>query len=88
MYDNTLYTYRKNLLGDIIAVYQGSTKVAEYAYDAYSKCTVTLNTAGIATIPPPSATAVTTLTGTFVCATCTATTLPNRVVAVRNQLMT
>ena len=48
----TLYTYRKNLLGDIIAVYQGSTKVAEYAYDAYGKCTVILNTAGIATINP------------------------------------
>lgn len=52
MYDNTLYTYRKNLPGDIIAVYQGSTKVAEYAYDAYGKCTVILNTAGIATINP------------------------------------
>ena len=52
MYDNTLYTYRKNLLDDIIAVYQGSTKVAEYAYDAYGKCTVILNTAGIATINP------------------------------------
>lgn len=52
MYDNTLYTYRKNLFGDIIAVYQGSTKVAEYAYDAYGKCTVILNTAGIATINP------------------------------------
>ena len=52
VYDNTLYTYRKNLFGDIIAVYQGSTKVAEYAYDAYGKCTVILNTAGIATINP------------------------------------
>ena len=52
VYDNTLYTYRKNLLDDIIAVYQGSTKVAEYAYDAYGKCTVILNTAGIATINP------------------------------------
>ena len=52
VYDNTLYTYRKNLLGDIIAVYQGSTKVAEYVYDAYGKCTVMLNTAGIATINP------------------------------------
>lgn len=52
MYDNTLYTYRKNLFGDIIAVYKGSSKVAEYAYDAYGKCTVILNTAGIATINP------------------------------------
>ena len=52
VYDNTLYTYRKNLFGDIIAVYQGSTKVAEYAYDAYGKCTIILNTAGIATINP------------------------------------
>ena len=52
VYDNTLYTYRKNLFGDIIAVYQGNTKVAEYAYDAYGKCTIILNTAGIATINP------------------------------------
>ena len=52
VYDNTLYTYRKNLFGDIIAVYQGRTKVAEYAYDAYGKCTIILNTAGIATTNP------------------------------------
>ena len=31
----TTYTYRKNLFGDIIAIYQGNTKVAEYAYDAW-----------------------------------------------------
>ena len=35
------YTYRKNLFGDIIAIYQGNTKVAEYAYDAWGNCTVT-----------------------------------------------
>ena len=34
------YTYRKNLFGDIVALYQGATKVAEYAYDAWGNCTV------------------------------------------------
>jgi len=34
------YTYRKNLFGDIVAIYQGSTKVAAYAYDAWGNCTV------------------------------------------------
>ena len=29
------YTYRKNMFGDIVAIYQGNTKVAEYAYDAW-----------------------------------------------------
>ena len=38
--NNTLYTYRKNLFGDIIAIYQGNTKVAEYAYDAYGNSTL------------------------------------------------
>ena len=34
------YTYRKNLFGDIVALYKGATKVAEYAYDAWGNCTV------------------------------------------------
>ena len=50
--NNTLYTYRKNLFGDIIAIYQGNTKVAEYAYDAYGNCTIKLNTANVATLNP------------------------------------
>ena len=33
--DGTKYYYRKNLLGDIVAVYQGNTKVGEYVYDAW-----------------------------------------------------
>ena len=41
---STVYTYRKNLFGDIIAIYQGATKVAEYAYDAYGKCTIVSDT--------------------------------------------
>ena len=52
VYNNTLYTYRKNLFGDIIAIYQGNTKVAEYAYDAYGNCTIKLNTANVATLNP------------------------------------
>ena len=28
------------MFGDIIAIYQGATKVAEYKYDAYGNCTV------------------------------------------------
>ena len=47
-----MYTYRKNLFGDIIAIYQGNTKVAEYAYDAYGNCTIKLNTANVATLNP------------------------------------
>ena len=39
--DGTTYTYRKNLFGDITAIYQGATKVAEYTYDAWGNCTVT-----------------------------------------------
>ena len=34
------YTYRKNLFGDITAIYQGSTCVAKYKYDAWGNCTV------------------------------------------------
>ena len=35
VYQGVTYTYRKNLFGDIVAIYQGATKVAEYAYDAW-----------------------------------------------------
>ena len=38
--NGTLYTYRKNLFGDITAIYCGTNKVAEYAYDAYGNCTI------------------------------------------------
>ena len=50
--NNTLYTYRKNLFGDIIAIYQGTSKVAEYAYDAYGKCTIKLDIVNVATLNP------------------------------------
>ncbi|MBQ8433830.1 MAG: RHS repeat-associated core domain-containing protein, partial [Clostridia bacterium] len=40
----TTYTYRKNLFGDIVAIYQGATKVAEYAYDAWGNCTIVSDT--------------------------------------------
>ena len=49
--NNTLYTYRKNLFGDIIAIYQGNTKVAEYAYDAYGNCRV-ITGSNIGTLNP------------------------------------
>ena len=35
VYQGVTYTYRKNLFGDIVAIYNGSTKVAEYIYDAW-----------------------------------------------------
>ncbi|MBR7176710.1 MAG: RHS repeat-associated core domain-containing protein [Clostridia bacterium] len=34
------YIYHKNIFGDIVAIYQGAIKVAEYAYDAFGNCTV------------------------------------------------
>ena len=43
------YTYRKNMFGDIIAIYNGSTKVAEYAYDAWGNCLVIDPATGLAT---------------------------------------
>lgn len=45
--NNTLYSYRKNLFGDVIAIYQGATLIAEYAYDAYGKCTIVTDTGNI-----------------------------------------
>ena len=41
------YSYRKNLFGDIVAIYQGATKVVEYAYDAFGNCTIVSDTASI-----------------------------------------
>ena len=35
VYQGVTYTYRKNMFGDIVAIYSGATKVAEYAYDAW-----------------------------------------------------
>ncbi|MBR7177764.1 MAG: hypothetical protein IKD26_06100 [Clostridia bacterium] len=52
VYAGTVYTYRKNLFGDIVAIYNGSTKVAEYAYDAYGKCTIVTDTYNIARANP------------------------------------
>ena len=44
--------YRKNLFGDITAIYNGKTKVAEYVYDAWGNCTVTTNVNGYGTRNP------------------------------------
>ena len=52
VYNNTLYTYRKNIFGDIIAIYQGTSKVAEYAYDAYGNCTVVFSTGNAGILNP------------------------------------
>lgn len=41
--------YRKNLFGDITAIYQGTTKVAEYVYDAWGNCTIVSQTNGFGT---------------------------------------
>ena len=34
------FMYRKNFFGDITAIYQGTTKIAEYSYDAWGNCTI------------------------------------------------
>ena len=34
------YTFRKNIFGDITEIYQGTTCVAKYKYDAWGNCTV------------------------------------------------
>ena len=52
VYNNTLYTYRKNIFGDIIAVYNGTSKVAEYAYDAYGNCTIVFATGNAGILNP------------------------------------
>ena len=39
------YYYRRNLLGDVIGIYNTSgTKVVEYAYDAWGNCTIVYST--------------------------------------------
>ena len=52
VYNNTVYTYRKNIFGDIIAVYNGTSKVAEYAYDAYGNCTIVFATGNAGILNP------------------------------------
>lgn len=47
MYQTGASTYRKNLFGDIIAIYSGSTKLVEYAYDAFGNCTIVSDTGNI-----------------------------------------
>ena len=44
--------YRKNLFGDITAIYKGTQKVAEYVYDAWGNCTVTVDVNGYGTRNP------------------------------------
>ena len=44
--DGEKFLYRKNLFGDITAIYQGTTKVAEYVYDAWGNCTITYDPDG------------------------------------------
>ncbi len=52
-YNNADYYYQKNLQGDVTAIYTATgTKVAEYIYDAWGNCTVTLDTNGIGTLNP------------------------------------
>ena len=38
--DPVLYTFRKNIFGDITEIYQGATCVAKYKYDAWGNCKV------------------------------------------------
>ena len=40
-----IYYYRRNLLGDVVAIYNTSgTKIVEYAYDAWGNCTIVYST--------------------------------------------
>ena len=50
--DDVEYIYHKNIFGDIVAIYQGATKVAEYAYDAYGRNFINVDIDGIATSNP------------------------------------
>ena len=52
VYQGETYTYRKNMFGDIVAIYQGATKIAEYAYDAWGNCTIVSDTNGIGAANP------------------------------------
>ena len=49
VYNTTTYMFRKNLFGDITAIYRGNTKVAEYRYDAWGNCVVIDPATGLAT---------------------------------------
>ena len=40
------FMYRKNFFGDIVAIYQGTTKIAEYSYDAWGNCTIVSDSNG------------------------------------------
>ncbi|MBR3919860.1 MAG: RHS repeat-associated core domain-containing protein, partial [Clostridia bacterium] len=52
-YDPTTYVFKKNLQGDVIAIYTlNGTKVAEYAYDAWGKCTIISDIDGIGVLNP------------------------------------
>ncbi len=52
IYNGTTYMYRKNLFGDIVAIYSGATKLAEYTYDAWGNCTIVSDTDGIGASNP------------------------------------
>lgn len=53
IYNNKNYYYRKNLFGDIIAIFDGSgTVYAKYAYDAWGNCSILQDTNGIGTLNP------------------------------------
>ena len=41
-YDNLIYHYQKNLLNDVVAIYQGDSLVAKYVYDAWGNHQVIL----------------------------------------------
>ena len=50
---STTYYYRKNLLGDVTAIYDAAGVCkAEYAYDAWGNCTVISDMGGIAALNP------------------------------------
>ena len=49
VYNTITYMFRKNLFGDITAIYRGNTKVAEYRYDAWGNCLVIDPATGLAT---------------------------------------
>ena len=47
IHQGNTYIYHKNIFGDVVAIYNGSTKIAEYAYDAFGNCTIVSDTDGI-----------------------------------------
>ena len=52
VYDGVTYMFRKNLFGDVIAIYRGNTKMAEYVYDVFGNCTIILDSNGVGTANP------------------------------------